>query len=138
MGGDGLDGLGAFEEAGGVPADGQHGGDVDRAEGAGAADDLGDEGVGDVGRGDGEAVVGDAQADIGDHAEEAALLPFDGHVAADDHVLDGDAGVQADVRPFFQRGRGNDAELLISLSHSAPGMLLVVILNVVKDLGVGR
>ncbi|MBA7566870.1 hypothetical protein ES708_08569 [subsurface metagenome] len=100
--GHGLDGLGSFEQAVGIAADDQGGGNVKRAEGAGARQDLGDKGVGDVGWGEGKPLVGHSQADLAYHAEEAPFCPLDGDEAPHRHILDGSRAIQLDLDSFTQ------------------------------------
>ena len=85
---------------------------MQHAVGAGALQDFGNKGVGEAGGIVGNLLVGDAEADIGNHTEETAFLPLDGDVAADGHVFYQNAAVQLDLDAFIERTGNDNTEFL--------------------------
>ena len=110
MSGDGFYRLRSVDETGAIVTDGQHRQHVQRAVGSGTAEDVVQEGVTGIRRDNRHLLVGDTEADVGDHPEEATEAALDGDVAADDHVLDRRRTVEANLNTAIDRAGDNDAE----------------------------
>ena len=81
----------------------EHGLDLDDAVGSCARYHAGYVGVGDVGRHGHEGLIGGAQGDIGDYAEEARPVALQCHEGADLHVLDRGSFIEPDLDAVGER-----------------------------------
>ena len=88
MAGYGLHRLWPIQQTCDIAADGQHWQNMQACRRCWCRPGPRPERVGGIRRSDVDLLIHHPQSDIRDHAEEAAFLPFDGHVAADRHILD--------------------------------------------------